>query len=82
LGYIDYGAFPRTETDGKHDGTYNVHDLTAGAAFGFPVMKDLSAGLQTSWTSQTVDRSTRHGLWWDLGFLGARFTSASIRLGP
>lgn len=69
LGYIDYGAFPRTGTDGSHDGTYNVHDLTAGAAFGFPVMKDLSAGLQTSWTSQTVDRSTRHGLWWDLGFM-------------
>jgi hypothetical protein len=69
VGTIDYGTFPRS-ADPKTDlGLYNARDLTAGAAIGFPLMKDLSAGVQTSWTSQTIDQSTHHGLWWDLGLL-------------
>lgn len=69
VGYIDYGSFPRPGNPGEDTGLYNARDLVAGAAIGLQVLKDLSAGLQTSWTSQTVDQSTRHGLWWDFGLL-------------
>jgi hypothetical protein len=69
LGYIDYGSFPHVGNNGATTGYDNDQDLMVGAGLGIPVMKDLSAGLQTSWTSQTTGGSTHHGLWWDLGFL-------------
>jgi tetratricopeptide (TPR) repeat protein len=76
VGYIDYGSFERQ--DGL-PGRANVSDITLGASFGFQLSRNFAAGLQTAWTSQSLEDRKKDGLWWDMGFLAK--ASRRVRLG-
>lgn len=69
LSYLNYGPIPKRDPSGALLGTYNPFDLGLGAAFGFPLQKDLSLGFGSRWIRQDIDGSVHMGLMWEAGLL-------------
>jgi hypothetical protein len=79
FGFLNYGDFDRRDDFGNLTGRYTARDLSAGVGGGLEIAKGLSLGVRSAWISQTIDRNTRNGLWWDLGLLAR--PSKSFRIG-
>ncbi|GEM_PF-984160 len=67
--YLNYGPIDRRDNFGNLLGSYTPYDMSAEAAFGFHVDKDLSLGFGTQWISQNIDGSVQAGMLWNTGFL-------------
>ncbi len=79
VGFLNYGDFDRRNETGALLGDFTARDLSAGVGAGWEIAKGFSLGLRSAWISQSIDRNTRNGLWWDLGLLAR--PSKSFRIG-
>ena len=73
VGFLNFGQFDRRDSLGVQTGSYNARDLTVGLGAGLELTNGIAVGFRSTWISQTIDQSTRHGLWWDLGLLTKPF---------